>query len=88
MAAGAASTIQSQLAVSRPITGPRSRYTPAAIPTARMVQKNCRADRPKKMLSLYCRISFGIFTSINVTFLYHNKSAPHGKAHNSERIID
>lgn len=72
-AIGAAQRIHTQLAVSCPMTEPKSRYTPAAIPTARAAQTNCRMDRPKKMVSLCWRTSFGILTSILIHLVKNGK---------------
>lgn len=64
IAKGAAIRIHSQLAVSFDNTLPKSIYDTAAMPTANAEQMNCLRDRPKKMVSLCWRTSFGIFTSI------------------------
>lgn len=62
--------MQSQLAVSLPNPGLMARYTMTAMPTAPTAQKNCRADRPKKMVSLCLRTSFGILISIIIHLVF------------------
>ena len=66
IANGAARRIQIQLAVSLDNTLPKRMYEAAAMPTAKAAHINCLSDRPKKMVSLCWRTSFGIFTSIKI----------------------
>lgn len=63
MAKGNATRIQIQLTASSPKAGRNKKYVPTATTHARAEKKNCLSDSPKKIDSVYSRISRFILTS-------------------------